>query len=290
MTLGTKEVTVPAGGTSSVEVLLDPTIAGPGSYSAVVTATPDDGGGTVRTALAYLLEPEMYDVTVTIKPRAGSQRVSHQLGLSGYGEPWIYEQRSFGAEPGTQSATFRLPPGTYGTGAISFGLAADGAQEGVVSYDPSFTVSKNTEIVLDENKTGRFDYRSASRSWTTARSSDVDWSGEAGYTGFTFFGSVDRLYARPSAGLPGGAPVAPRWCGHRRLELAAQRARGPADAAEGQAGRPAAAHAARRPARHHAGSEARRQLPGRRRRQCGGAAHQSRSRALSPSSPARVTT
>ena len=76
MTLSANDVTVPAGGTSSVEVVLDPTIADPGSYSAVVTATPDDGGGTVRTALAYLLEPEAYDVTVTIKPRAGSQRVS----------------------------------------------------------------------------------------------------------------------------------------------------------------------------------------------------------------------
>ena len=41
---------------------------------------------------------------------------------------------------------------------------------------------------------------------------DVDWNGEAGYTGFTFFGSVDRLYARPSAGLSGGnATVASNW-------------------------------------------------------------------------------
>ena len=82
MTLSSDTVTVPAGGTSSVDVVLDPTIADPGAYSAVVTATPDDGGGTVRTGLAYLLEPERYDVTVTVKPRAGSQSVSHQLGLS----------------------------------------------------------------------------------------------------------------------------------------------------------------------------------------------------------------
>ena len=58
MTLPTDQVTVPAGGTSSVDVVLDPTVADPGAYSAVVTATPDDGGGTVRTGLAYLLEPE----------------------------------------------------------------------------------------------------------------------------------------------------------------------------------------------------------------------------------------
>ncbi len=291
MTLGTKEVTVPAGGTSSVEVLLDPTIAGPGSYSAVVTATPDDGGGTVRTALAYLLEPEMYDVTVTIKPRAGSQRVSHQLGLSGYGEPWIYEQRSFGAEPGTQSATFRLPPGTYATGAISFGLAADGAQEGVVSYDPSFTVSKNTEIVLDENKTGRFDYRVGK---------PVVDDGAILRRRLERRGRLHRLHVlrrgRPALRPPVRWPA--RWrsrrrldgCGHRRLELAAQRARGPADAAEGQAGRPAAAHA--RPAagppprRSRSSTAATGSSTPAVRRRCA----PRRSRALSPSSPARVTT
>ena len=49
MTLSSDTVTVPGGGTSAVEVLLDPTIADAGAYSAVVTATPDDGGGTVRT-------------------------------------------------------------------------------------------------------------------------------------------------------------------------------------------------------------------------------------------------
>ena len=81
MSLSSDTVTVPAGGTSSVEVLLDPTIAAAGAYSAVVTATPDDGGGTVRTGLAYLLEPERYDVTVTVKPRVGTQAASHELGL-----------------------------------------------------------------------------------------------------------------------------------------------------------------------------------------------------------------
>ena len=211
MTLASDQVTVPAGGTSSVEVLLDPTIADPGSYSAVVTATPDDGGGTVRTGLAYLLEPEQYDVTVTVKPRAGSQSVSHQLGLSGYGEPWIYEQRSFGAAPGAQTATFRLPPGTYATGAISFGLAADGAQEGIVSYDPSFTVSKNTEIVLDENQTGRFGYQVDRPVVDDGAILDVDWTAATATAGSTFFGAVDRLYARPSAGLAGAANVSANW-------------------------------------------------------------------------------
>ena len=211
MSLPTDQVTVPAHGTASVDVVLDPTVAGPGAYSAVVTATPDDGGGTVRTGLAYLLEPEAYDVTVTIKPRAGSQNVSHSLGLSSFGEPWIYEQRSFDAQPGAQSATFRLPPGHYATGAISFGQGADGAKEGVVSYEPSFTVAENTEIVLDENQTGRFGYRVDRPVVDDGAILDVGWGEGSDYTAFTFFGAVDRLYARPSAGLPGQMTVAANW-------------------------------------------------------------------------------
>ena len=211
MTLAADQVTVPAGATSSVDVVLDPTVARPGAYSAVVTATPDDGGGTVRTGLSYLLEPEMYDVKVTIKPRVGTQNASHQLGLTGFAEPWIYEQRSFDALPGAQSATFRVPPGSYGTAAISFGLAADGAKEGVVTYEPSFTVNRNTEIVLDENETGRFRYQVGRPVVDDGAILDVGLNTDAGYTGAMFYGSVDRLYARPSAGLGGAATVASNW-------------------------------------------------------------------------------
>ena len=133
---------------------------GPGAYSAVVTATPDDGGGTVRTGVAYLLEPERYDVKVTIKPRAGLAAASPTSSASA-------ASASRGSTSSARStprrtrrrATFRLPPGTYATGAISFGLAGDGAQEGVVTYDPSFTVSQeHRDRARRERSTGRFGY------------------------------------------------------------------------------------------------------------------------------------
>ena len=212
MTLTTTQVTVPAHGTATVPVVLDPTVAGPGAYSGVVTATPDDDGGTVRTAVAYQLEPERYDVKVTIKPRKGSRSVSHQLGLSGFGEPWTFEQRSFDASSEPQSVTFRLPPGTYSTGAVSFGLAPDGAKEGVVVYNPTFTVSENAEVVLDENLARPFGYRVDKPVVDDGAILDVGWNGDAGYTGFTFYGSVDRVYAQPSKDLTGGsATVAANW-------------------------------------------------------------------------------
>ena len=211
MSLADDHVTVPAGGTASVDVVLDPTIASPGAYSAIVTATPDNGGGTVRTGVAYQLENAAYDVKVTVKPRTGSLSASHAISLNSYGAPWVFEQRHLDASSGAQSATFRVPPGTYSTSAVSAGLAADGATEGVVSYEPSFTVSKNTEIVLDENETGLFGYDVARPVVTDAAALSVAWQGAAGYTEFTYYGAADRIYARPSAGLGGAATVASNW-------------------------------------------------------------------------------
>ena len=212
MTLPTTQLTVAGHGTAGVPVVLDPTVAGVGAYSAVVTATPSDGGGTVRTAVAYQLEPERYDVKVTIKPRKGSQSASHQLGLSSFGEPSVFEQRFLDASPDAQSVTFRLAPGTYSTGAVSSGLAQDGAHEGVVTYDPSFTVSKDTEIVLDENAARRFDYSVDKPVVDEGAILDVGWNGAVGYTGFTFYGRADRVYAQPSQNLAdGSATMAANW-------------------------------------------------------------------------------
>ena len=178
----------------------------------MVTATPTDGGGTVRTAVAYQLEAERYDVKVTIKPRAGSRSVSHQLALSSIGAPWSYDQRTFDASPDAQTVTFRVAPGTYSTGVISFGLAQDGAQEGIVSYNPTFTVSKNIDIVLDENEAKRFDYKVDKPVINEGAILDIGWDGAAGHTGFLYYGAVDRLYAQPTKDLTGGsATIASNW-------------------------------------------------------------------------------
>ena len=216
----------------------------------------------MRTAVAYQLEPERYDVKVTIKPREGSRHVSHQLGLSGFAEPWVFEQRSFDASSDAQSATFRLPPGTYSTGAISYGQARDGAREGVVTYDPTFSVSKNTEIVLDENAARRFDYKVDKPVVDDGAILDVGWDGDAGYTGFTFFGAVDRVYAQPSKDLTGGsATVAANWLLSQPEGLISPSAR--------CAGAVATAHCTRRQPHRDAGGPRGPHLPDRRRRQRG---------------------
>ena len=132
MTLAATQVTVPAArdrlGRRSCST---PRVAGPGAYSAVVTATPDDGGGTVRTAVAYQLEPERYDVKVTIKPRerlaqrlppAGPQRASASRGSSSSARSTPRRTR----RP-PRSGCRRAPTRT---GAISFGLGRGRRERG----------------------------------------------------------------------------------------------------------------------------------------------------------------
>ena len=88
----------------------------------------------LRTAFGFALEPEMYDLTVRdaslAHRHAGSRRTRVALlGLD------TCELRPAGAH-GRQapaSVTFRVPPGTYSAGAISFGLAGDEAHEGIVA-------------------------------------------------------------------------------------------------------------------------------------------------------------
>ena len=45
-----------------------------------------------------------------------------------------YEQRAL-AGPGTQTTTFRVPPGTYSVAGLTSGLAADHAEEGVFGFE-----------------------------------------------------------------------------------------------------------------------------------------------------------
>ncbi|MDX3853700.1 S8 family peptidase [Streptomyces sp. AK02-01A] len=71
-TLGASRVTVPAGGTASVDVTADARLGGTalGVYSLAVTASA--GKQSVRTAGALNLEGEMYDLTLRATARDGS--------------------------------------------------------------------------------------------------------------------------------------------------------------------------------------------------------------------------
>ncbi|WP_446040851.1 S8 family peptidase [Streptomyces sp. SID1121] len=109
-TLGARQVTVPAGGTASVDVTADPRLGGEtlGVYSLAVTAST--GKRSVRTAGALNLEGEMYELTLNATARDGS--APGDGDWSGY----VYDldhdtMTAVSGDHGT--ARLRLPRGTY---------------------------------------------------------------------------------------------------------------------------------------------------------------------------------
>ncbi len=207
VTLSADHLTVPAGGHATVDVTVDPTVAQPGAYSGVVTATPAAGGQSVRTAFGYVLEDERYNVTVVVHPRPGTQTASHIVVLAGL-DDYSYTQRTLDAAAGTQQVTFRVAPGRYGATVTSFGTAKDNSQEGVVDLKPLVRVTKDTTIVLDEGSTRLLDYKTDKPVVNDGEIINVDWVGKNPNLslGAALAGSVDRLYARPMVN-PGGGVV-----------------------------------------------------------------------------------
>ncbi|MFF0310456.1 S8 family serine peptidase [Streptosporangium sp. NPDC004379] len=67
--LGVRKLDVPAGGQASVTLTIDATGKAPGDYAGTVTANAGDT--VIRTVAGAYVEPESYDVTVTVVGRQG---------------------------------------------------------------------------------------------------------------------------------------------------------------------------------------------------------------------------
>ncbi|MEU6356994.1 S8 family peptidase [Streptomyces sp. NPDC047072] len=148
--LGATTVTVPAGGSASVDVTVNTKLGGTldGAYSAYVTAT--GGGQTVRTAAAVNREVESYDVSLKVLGRDGGATKNYSTdltGISGLGNgKWFtpYE------EDGT--VTVRVPKGLYVLQSTAF-VDPDDAKKGIDwMVQPKLNVTKNLSVTLDARK------------------------------------------------------------------------------------------------------------------------------------------
>ncbi|GLF94881.1 S8 family peptidase [Streptomyces yaizuensis] len=145
-TLGAREVTVPAGGSTSVTVTADTRIGGTldGHYSAAVTAT--GGGRTVRTAAAVDREEESYDLTVKGLGRDGRPVGGFEAQIAHW--PFRYDPYRMSGGP-SGVATVRLPRGTYFLNAVQRG------ERGIIDQftQPQVDLRKDTTITLDARRT-----------------------------------------------------------------------------------------------------------------------------------------
>ncbi|MFJ5261230.1 S8 family peptidase [Streptomyces sp. NPDC088387] len=149
--LGATKVTVPAGGTASVDVTVNTKLGGTvdGAYSAYVVAT--GGGQSVRTAAGVQREVESYDLTVKHIGRDGKEARNYSstlLGLSGAGASSyipVWNENS-----GTVKV--RVPKGTYLFDGNVFVDPEDAAKGIDWLAQPKLNVTKNTTLTVDARK------------------------------------------------------------------------------------------------------------------------------------------
>ncbi|MFJ2083646.1 S8 family serine peptidase [Micromonospora chokoriensis] len=202
-TAAADSVTVPAHGTSTVDVVVDPEGLAPGRYSAQVTARSPTG--EVHTAVGVAVESKKYDLTIHLKDRAGrpvSGEVEVVNAETGRTFMWVPDGK----------LTSRMAPGSYTVvatpdvegvnGPGSLGLAmltapeVDLTADRVVELDaararqvkvatPQPTAVVNTRIDIY-------------RSFTSAEPTPTDWSAlkESFWPGATY----DSLWALPTKG------------------------------------------------------------------------------------------
>ncbi|MDH6626444.1 subtilisin family serine protease [Streptomyces sp. LBL] len=142
-TVSSKRVTVPAGGTASVDVTADTrTVPAGGAYSGALLAT--GGGQSVRTAVAADAEVESYDLTMNVLDGNGDPAFFPFIILYGLDGPVLLWSQ--GITDGV--ARFRAPKGAYNVFANVSTWSGAGAGS-VELVQPRLSVTKDTRTVLD---------------------------------------------------------------------------------------------------------------------------------------------
>ncbi|MEW1545279.1 S8 family peptidase [Streptomyces tsukubensis] len=147
--LGARQLTVPAGGSASVDLTANTRVegGGDGHYTAAVTAT--GGGQTFRTHAVVEREVESYDVTLKAVARDGTpdtRATAYLLGYSGIGK---YAFREPDLSTGT--VTLRLPKGDYFLDGSSTGSDPRSVQD--LMTQPRVVVDRPLALTLDARAT-----------------------------------------------------------------------------------------------------------------------------------------
>ncbi|QDQ16533.1 peptidase S8 [Streptomyces spectabilis] len=148
--LAAKKVTVPAGGTASVDLTSDTKLGGTldGAYSAYVAAS--GGGQSVRTAAAVNREVESYDVTVKHVGRDGQPATAYSSAL--FGTSASTANQDFQVYDPSGTAKVRVPKGGYALDASVFVDPQDATKGVDWVVQPTLNVTKDTTVTVDAGK------------------------------------------------------------------------------------------------------------------------------------------
>lgn len=197
VTLSADSVTVPAGGTASVDVTAYPAELGVGSFGGAITAT--GAGGSVRTAVGFVNEPELFDLTISATDLDGSPATDAGdfFVILGVDDPDFFAFTEFDEE-GTYTA--RVPEGRYSIS--GFMMVSDEAFAPLSTTSVAFPlvdVAEDTQLVVDgqEAQPVTIDTPRETGIGTTAveLSFRMDEMGSSN----TFFGELGDMYTMPVA-------------------------------------------------------------------------------------------
>lgn len=213
--LSQTSVTVPAHGSASVNVSMNPN-AGPldrfGGY--LVATSGDLGEITVHTSVGAYVEPEMYNVTVT-----GIARDGRPAAVISWAELWSLPTGQFTQKFYSQTSNtvvFRVGPGTYNL--VGYLATADAANafalEVATVAEPQVEVTGDRTITLDARKANPIQLATAKpiapTTFTLSYHRDL---GELNFhSSFTLSPPIRRGYANPTATVTkGGFEFYSKW-------------------------------------------------------------------------------
>ncbi|MFC8195805.1 S8 family serine peptidase [Streptomyces sp. NPDC057298] len=193
--LGADVVTVPAKGTATVAVTVDPAEEAEGRYTGHVTANAADV--RVTTAVGFEILPKTYDLKVSLLNRSGQPSTSASIFVL---------QELNGAYPDShgflgRGYTFKVPAGTYSMATWIPERDAAGLEVATsVVGDPEIKVDKDTEVVFDARKAVEIKPRTKENS--EFQSFSTNWHREGPGTAFgaTYAQNwwTDRVYVAPT--------------------------------------------------------------------------------------------
>lgn len=199
-------VTVPAGGTVEVPLIVDPARAARGEYYGYLTASSADGFVTVHTTLSLIVRGPAHKLKVVTYDDNG-ERV-HAL-------PTIWGVNGFVDYTDRENAVAETEEGTYQLISGGGPEIVDGKQVLRQIVLPEIKLTKDTTVVVDPRKTVKVDIRTprpAEQQGILSYQMYRKIDGHGWIHGVMYFDSVQALYVSPTAEVTDGTfEFASRW-------------------------------------------------------------------------------
>lgn len=148
--LSRSTVTVPAGGTATVQIAVDRAAGELGRHSGAILATSADGT-TVRTPVGWSRQPEMFDLTIEQTGRNGKPFTGFTFaGISNAHDRELLDEIHVSDGDDSSGWTLQVPAGTYSVDSMMVRYDSNGvAAQTVAAFAPEITVDADTTLRLD---------------------------------------------------------------------------------------------------------------------------------------------